>query len=210
MLGIICAMEVELNGVITLMKDVYHEKRLCYEFTFGTIRGKKVVAALSGIGKVNAAAVTALIVDLGANEIINLGVCGGTIKAGSVIVAESVVQYDFDTTAFGDELGKVDGFDSPYIKCAESVYGKIEGVKGVIASGDKFISDREFAKYLSEKFGAIGFDMESGAVAQICAKCGIPFAVIRVVSDGGDATEYENLKTLAAKRAVLTIDEYLK
>ncbi len=210
MLGVICAMDIEATGLISLMKGKEVRSIIGYEFTCGKIGDKKVVVALSGIGKVYAAAVTALLIsNFEVDTIINLGVCGGNVGAGKLIVADSVVQYDFDTTAFGDQLGQLDGFDSPYIKCSDIKYMIHGDVMGVIASGDRFIADAREAKRLSELFGAIGFDMESGAIAQICSKAKIDFAVVRVVSDGGDATEYEKFKIEAAKKGVGAVVDYL-
>ena len=211
MLGVICAMEIEASGLIEKMKNIAKKHALGYEFSCGSIDGKDLVVVLCGIGKANAAAVTALLIDkFAVDEVINLGVCGGSIGAGKMIVADSVVQYDFDTTAFGDELGQLDGFDSPYIKCTDSITSLIDCDKrGTIASGDRFIADEKFARFLAERFGAIGFDMESGAVAQICTKAKVKFAVVRVVSDGGDASEYEKFKVMAASKGVATVINYL-
>lgn len=210
MLGVICAMDVERSGLIKLMDKPCKTDVLGYEFVSGKINGKRVVVVLSGIGKVNAAAVTALLIrEFEVTEVINLGVCGGSLPAKSLIVASSVVQYDFDTTAFGDELGQLDGFDSPYIKTDDISQRFACDARGVIASGDKFIADENQVKFLAERFNAIGFDMESGAVAQICAKAKIKFAVLRVVSDGGNADEYENFKVLAAQKGVEAVVRYL-
>lgn len=210
MLGVICAMDVERSGLIKLMDKPCKIDVLGYEFVSGKINGKRVVVVLSGIGKVNAAAVTALLIrEFAVTEVINLGVCGGSLPAKSLIVASSVVQYDFDTTAFGDELGQLDGFDSPYIKTDDISLRIACDARGVIASGDKFIADEKQVKFLAERFNAIGFDMESGAVAQICTKAKIKFAVLRVVSDGGNADEYENFKVLAAQKGVEAVVRYL-
>ena len=209
MLGVICAMDIERAGLIALMSDERRINLLGYEFTVGKVRGKEIAVVLSGIGKVNAAAVTALLISrFGVSEVINLGVCGGK-ERGAMIVADSVVQYDFDTTAFGDELGQFDGFDSPYIKTSD-ISERIKcDLRGVIASGDKFIVSEAQVKFLTDKFNAIGFDMESGAVAQICSKSNVRFAVVRVVSDGGDASEYEKFKLVAAQKGIDAVVDYI-
>lgn len=211
MLGVICAMEIEADGLIALMDDKRVVKAVDYKFIEGCICGKKVVVALSGIGKVHAAAVTALMINnFDVTEIINLGVCGGRLEVCTMIVADSIVQYDFDTTACGDELGQLDGFDSPFIKCSDRISKKLDGeARGVIASGDKFIADEQYAAFLSRRFGAIGFDMESGAVAQVCSKAGVEFAVLRVVSDGGNLIEYEKFRVMAAKKGIDAVKKYL-
>ena len=211
MLGVICAMDIEAEGLIALMQDKKKVNVIGYNFTVGSINDKDVVVVLSGVGKANAAAVTALLISsFNVTEVINLGVCGGNIKVGTMIVADSVVQYDFDTTAIGDELGQLGGFDSPYIKCTPQMTALIGGeARGVIASGDKFINDENSAKFLAEHFNAIGFDMESGAVAQICTKASVKFAIVRVVSDGVDITEYEKFKVLAAQKGVNAVVKYL-
>ncbi len=210
MLGVLCAMEVEAKGLIALMDRKSEKSMIGYDFTSGYIGDKEIVVALSGIGKGYAAAATALLIShFDVTEVINLGICGGSVGVGKLIVADSVVQYDFDTTAFGDELGKLDGFDSPYIACSD-MRKRIRGdLGGVIASGDKFIAGEEEADRLAKRFGAVGFDMESGAVAQICSKAKVDFAIVRVVSDGGDATEYEKFKAEAAKKGVNAVMEYL-
>ncbi len=202
MIGIICAMKIEADGIVAVMTNVTREKCVGVEFTVGDIGRQKAVVAISGIGKVNAAAVTALMVGkFEADKIVNVGVCGGTCGTGKLIAADSVVQYDFDTTAIGDELAVLDGFDSPYIKCSMDTSKVKADYRGVIASGDRFVAGDEVNR-LVELFGAIGFDMESGAVAQICSRSGVEFAVFRVVSDGGDPVEYEKFKRLAAQKGV--------
>lgn len=211
MLGVICAMKIEAEGLIELMKDAQEINCLNYIFTTGTINDKKITVVLCGIGKANAAAVTALLIqNFGVTEVINLGVCGGSLGTGSMIVADSVVQHDFDTTALGDELGKLSEFDSPYIKCSLDMTDLIcADYRGVIASGDKFIADKAHAQFLFKRFGAIGFDMESGAVAQICTNAKVKFAIVRVVSDSGDAIEYEKFKALAAKKGIDAVVGYI-
>lgn len=202
MIGVICAMDIEVSGLIEIMSDINREDRLGFCFYGGKIMGKEVTVVKSGIGKVNAAAATALLIgEYGAEVVVNIGVCGGTCGTGKLIIADSVVQYDFDTTAIGDELARLDGFDSPYIKCTYDTSSVPCDVRGVIASGDKFVSG-ETSGWLKGTFGAVGFDMESGAVAQICTQAKVPFAVFRVVSDGGDPVEYEQFKRIAARRGI--------
>ena len=209
MLGVICAMDIEQAGLIALMENAKKIDVIGYEFTLGKVCDKDIVVVLSGIGKANAAAVTALLISkFGVTEVINLGVCGGK-ERGAMIVADSVVQYDFDTTAFGDELGRLDGFDSPYIKTSDISMRIKCDLRGVIASGDKFVADEKQVEFLTERFGAIGFDMESGAVAQICTKAKVKFAVVRVVSDGGDTSEYEKFKVIAAQKGIDAVVNYI-
>lgn len=212
MLGIICAMQIEADGLLALMRKVKKTTLLGYDFFVGELKKHKVAVVLCGIGKANAAAVTALLISaFGAKQVINLGVCGGTLSAGTMIVAKDVVQYDFDTTAFGNELGRIEGFQSPYIPSSNKMNAKLHGdVTGTIASGDKFLEDKAQIAFLNRTFGAIGFDMESGAVAQICTQAGVDFAVVRIVSDGGDKAQYERLKVEAAQRGVKAILEYLE
>ena len=205
MIGVICAMEIEAYGLIELMADVKNEKCLNFSFTKGRIGKKEIVVALSGIGKANAAAATALMIGkFGVKKVVNIGVCGGMCGTGKLIIADSVVQYDFDTTAIGDELARLDGFDSPFIKCTMDTSTALCDFRGVIASGDKFIALAEDVTRLKSTFNAIGFDMESGAVAQICTQAGVEFAIVRVVSDGGDPVEYEQFKHIAAGRGIST------
>lgn len=213
MTGIICALEGEAQKIRSLMTDVKQQKVLCFDFCIGNIYGKDVVLTLSGVGKVFAGAVTAIMIaSFKVDEIINLGTCGGITGTGTQIVAKNVVQYDFDTTAFGDELGCLQGFDSPFIPCSQRLIDAVKGdaVVGTIATGDKFVSDAEEIEFLRNKFGAVGFDMESGAIAQICYKCGVEFVVVRAVSDGGDAAEYDLLAKKAADMGAALVENYLR
>jgi adenosylhomocysteine nucleosidase len=84
-------------------------------------------------------------------------------------------------------------------------------VVGTIASGDRFVADREAMKNICEQFGAVGVEMESGAVAQICTAAGVPFAVLRCVSDGGDSVrDYYEFSRLACERFTAAVLDFLR
>ncbi|CDB26558.1 adenosylhomocysteine nucleosidase [Firmicutes bacterium CAG:552] len=213
MTGIICALDGEAKKIRELMSGVTKKTILCFDFYTGKIFDKDVVLTLSGVGKVYAGAVTAVMLSsFDVSEVINLGTCGGIVGTGTQIVAKNVVQYDFDTTAFGDELGCLQGFDSPFIPCSSRLIDAVKGdaIVGTIATGDKFVSSKADIEFLKSKFNAIGFDMESGAIAQICRKCGTEFVIVRAVSDGGDASEYERLAKKAADDGADLVENYLK
>ena len=137
---------------------------------------------VSGIGKVNAAAMTMKAICEGADEIWNAGLCGGldpAMKIGDVYEVESAVEYDFDlATLNGTTVGQLNERDSPYIPCTP--LGKFPARK--LATGDRF-NDNEDDFKLLESLGTTLRDMEGAAVAHVCEKFGVRFVSIKCVSD---------------------------
>ena len=194
-IGIIVATEEELIEMKNIM-DSYEEKDI-YELTFvkGKINSKKVIVVKCGIGKVNAARTTQILIDnFKISKIINIGAAGGInpeLKIQDIVIGEKIVQYDFDTTSAGDyEKGEIQGIgkfirsDYELINICKKVLEKrvdnsIKVVIGTIATADIFCSDPEIAKEVREEFGAECVEMEGAAIAQVCFLDKIPFLVIR-------------------------------
>ena len=119
MIGIIGAMESEVNGLKAALQNMKTKTTASVEFCAGTLEGKDVVIAEAGVGKVNAA-VTAqiMILEFGADAVINIGVAGGlesSLRIGDIVVADKVVEHDMDTTPFGDEPGFITGLERVYM-----------------------------------------------------------------------------------------------
>lgn len=193
-IGIITAIDEEFNAIKDIMQDV--EKNTVYELEFlkGIINNKKYILVKCGIGKVNSARTTQILIDkFDIEYIINTGSAGGlsnNLQIGDIVVGEKMVQHDFDTTVFGHEKGYISDtgkfFDSDInlIKNCKNI--KIDGIKivfGNIGSGDIFCTDIKMKEKIHKKFGCDCVEMEGAAIAQVCYLNKIPFIVIRSISD---------------------------
>ena len=199
--GIIGAMEEE---VAVLKKEMELEEIITVasmEFCKGLLCGKDVVVVRSGIGKVNAAVCTQILIDrFGADVIINTGVAGSLdakIDIGDMVVSTDLVEHDMDTTAFGDPLGQVprmDTFSFPadveLVKKAvlanEEANPDIKTFTGRIVSGDQFVSSPDVKDKLVENFGAKCTEMEGAAIAHVAYLNKVSCVIIRAISDKAD------------------------
>jgi adenosylhomocysteine nucleosidase len=217
-LGIIGAMDEELE---ILLKEMTLEKtkikaNMC--FNQGRLYGKELVVVRSGIGKVNAAVCTQILIDdFGVDKVINVGIAGGIGEAvypGDVVVANNLVQHDMDTSAFGEKIGQIPRLDTYDFKCDKELVDKAkvacDGIEehksfiGRIVTGDQFISNTEKIKWLNEKFEALACEMEGGSIAQVCYLNNVPFVVIRSISDNannGAHMDYEKFAPIAIKNS---------
>lgn len=222
MIGIIGAMDIEIEHINAVIEDKEEIPVSGALYTKGTIDGKDVVTAVCGIGKVFAAmCAQTMIVKFGADKIINTGVAGGlTDKTGilDTVVATALVQHDMDTTYFGDPRGLISGINVVEFPCdstlAEKITANVEGncVRGIVASGDCFVADNDKKKEISETFNAVACEMEGAAIAQVCYVNKIPFCVLRTISDGanGEEMSYEKFRVVAAEKAANVIINTIK
>ena len=222
-IGIIAAMDLELNELKAAMADTETETVSGIEFVRGTVEGRPVVAAVCGIGKVYAAmCAQTMILRYTPDAIVNIGVAGTLTKDLGVMdiaIAGQVCQHDMDTSALGDPVGLISGADRIYFPADPAIVGTLEqcadtlGFRhstGTIASGDQFIHTPEKKQYLSEQFGAIAAEMEGGSVGQVCFVNGVPFAVLRTISDGdGGTMDYNTFATLAARNSIQVVRAFI-
>ncbi|MDY4104575.1 MAG: 5'-methylthioadenosine/adenosylhomocysteine nucleosidase [Oscillospiraceae bacterium] len=222
-IGIIAAMDLELNELKAAMADTETETVSGIEFVRGTVEGRPVVAAVCGIGKVYAAmCAQTMILRYAPDAIVNIGVAGTLTKDLGVMdiaIAGQVCQHDMDTSALGDPVGLVSGADRIYFPADLTIVGTLEqcadtlGFRhstGTIASGDQFIHTPEKKQYLSEQFGAIATEMEGGSVGQVCFVNGVPFAVLRTISDGdGGTMDYNTFAALAARNSIQVVRAFI-
>jgi adenosylhomocysteine nucleosidase len=202
MLGLISALEEEL----VLFKDHCQIDQVVtqagVEFHIGRLADQKVILLRCGVGKVNAAVATQLLIDrFGVDSVVFTGLAGSLVphlNRGDLVVSNFVVQYDIDLTAFGRRSGEIPELtrmieaDPKLIKAATEAYDRIsesdsvigQMVVGTIATGDSFISDPKKIQWLQREFGAVAAEMEGGAVGQVCQMNKVPFVIIRVISDG--------------------------
>ena len=215
MLGIIGAMDVEVNSLKKMVANKTTESFADIEFVMGEIEGKEVCVAQCSPGKVNAALCTQLMIDkFDISAIINLGVgCSLDEKVviKDIVVADDLCQYDIDITALGEEKGLINGINKVKIETDGALSSALEASakacgcnvhRGTIASGDTFIGSTQLKNSINKDFGAICGEMEGGAIAQVCFINKIPFAVLRTISDGGDEAvqiTYPELKEIAAE-----------
>ena len=226
MIGIIGALDIELERLIDAMQEPVHREISGVPFTCGKLLGTDVVIARAGVGKVNAAVCAQTMALIYEPElIINSGVSGALspeLRVGDVVIGTDVVQHDVDTTALGDEPGFVstvdrlsfplDNFASTAIAVAAEELG-IRAVRGRIASGDQFVASTERKEEIVRLFSAVTCEMEAGAIAHVCFLNRIPCAVIRSISDGGNEEapmSYEEFLPLAAKNSSELTLAYLK
>lgn len=207
MLAIIGAMDEEVQLFKEHMTDVIIAKNAGMEFLKGNLYGKELVLVRCGIGKVNAALCTQILVDqFDVDKLIFTGVAGGLdsrIDVGDIVISTDCVQHDFDATAFGykpgeiPRLGKVEfEADDELVKLALNSSKKIEGFPkvftGRILSGDIFVASKEKALELGERFNGLCVEMEGAAVAQGCFLNGVKFVIVRSMSDKADGTAHED------------------
>ncbi len=222
MIGIIGAMDIEIEHINAAMESKEEFTVSGALYTKGKLDGKEVVTAVCGIGKVFAAmCAQTMIVKFGADKIINTGVAGGLTDKTDIldtVVATALVQHDMDTTYFGDPRGLISGINVVEFPCdkalAEKITANVEGncVRGIVASGDCFIADNDKKKEISEAFNAVACEMEGAAIAQVCYVNKIPFCVLRSISDGanGEEMSYEKFRVVAAEKAAKVIIKTLK
>lgn len=216
MLGIIGAMQVEVDALKAVMTGQTSRTISGMEFVRGSLDGREVVAVVCGEGKVaSAICAQTLILEYQVDAVINTGVAGtlcGELGISDVAVAVDVVQHDMDVTALGLPLGKVPSLDVVKIPCDAGMVAALErAVKaqgcnyrlGTIASGDMFIHTEERKDFIVEHFGAIAGEMEGAAIGQVCYLNRVPFAVLRTMSDDASGNAPASFETFAAQAAEL-------
>lgn len=199
-LGIIGAMSEELEILLKEMEVESTNTKANMTFYKGKLWNQNVVAVVCGIGKVNAAICTQILVsEYNVNKVINVGVAGGIKKdifPGNVVIANNLVQYDMDTSAFGDPIGQIPRLDTFDFKCdAELVAlaqkacdenSEIKSSVGRIITGDQFVASVEKVQWMEKEFDASACEMEGGAIAHTAYLNNVPFVVIRSISDNAN------------------------
>lgn len=216
--GIIGAMEEEVNSLIIEMNIKNKLRKARMLFNEGEIYDKEVVIVTSGIGKVNAAVCTQILVDdFHVDCVINVGIAGGigeNIYPGDIVIATDLVEHDMDTTAFGDKVGQIPRMDVFDFKCDEGLVSKakeackdiidLNTFSGRIVSGDQFIANVDKIRWLQNEFDALACEMEGASIAHVAYLNNIPFVIIRSISDNannGAHMDYEKFTDIAVKNS---------
>lgn len=216
-IGIIGAMQPEIE----LLKNRL-EQRQTHEFGnglmvyTGKIGQQNIALSLSGIGKVNAAIATTLLLQhFAADCIINTGSAGGIgagLSVGDIVIGTEIAHHDVDVSPFGYTHGQVPQLparfvaDSDLIQAAtdcaaifKESYAKARVITGLIVSGDAFIHHQQSVQQILHHFpDAQAVEMEAAAIAQTCHQFHKPFVIIRAISDG------------AQEEAKISFDEFLQ
>lgn len=227
-IGIIGAMEEEVKILKSHMQEVTIKQMASMEFNEGKIFGKPVVVVRSGIGKVNAAICTQILADIfQVDAVINTGVAGSLrneIDIADIVLSTDALQHDVDATGFGYELGVIPRMDTSVFMadkglvelakqiCTEEI-SEVGVHAGRIISGDQFISDSEKKKWLVNNFDGYCTEMEGAAIAHAAYLNGIPFLIIRAISDKADHSAemaYSEFEELAIKSTVKLLTELIK
>lgn len=220
MIGIIGAMDVELDMLKSALTDKQEKNISNIDFVSGKLSGREVVIAKCGIGKVFAAiCAQTMILEYAPEAIINTGVAGALksgISVGDVVISLNAVQHDMDTSALGDPKGLVSGINVINFPADKKLVSTMQmaveeqGIKafiGNVASGDKFVHEAEEKAKIAEEFDAFACEMEGAAIAHTCYVNKTPFVVVRAISDSidGGAADYMTFVQSAAKTSANTV-----
>lgn len=212
LVGIIGAMEEEVALMHKKMDNPRTQRHGGALFHIGTLNGQPIVLLQSGIGKVNAAMATALLLELyQPDAVINTGSAGGVgeqLAIGDIVISTEVCHHDADATAFGYAYGQIPQMPATYpadtalcqaVERAIATLGETRTHQGLIASGDSFMADPERIMAVKSRFPALlALEMEAAAIAQICYRYHTPFVVTRALSD------------IAGKESPISFPEFLE
>ena len=201
MIGIIGAMEEEVDHLKEAMQVEKTVERAAMTFVKGKLDGKDVVVVRSGIGKVNAGICAQILADLfEVDTLINTGVAGSldaALDIGDIVISTDAVQHDMDVSALGDPVGQIprmDTFAFPAderlvqlaVQANEEANPDIHTFTGRVVSGDQFVSDGAVKERLVTQFQAKCTEMEGAAIAQAAYLNKISCVIIRAISDKAD------------------------
>ncbi len=225
--GIIAAMQEEMNEIKNIMTELTENNIYELQFFEGKIGNVECVLVQAGVGKVNASRCTQILIDnYDIEYVVNVGSAGSannSLNIGDIVIGKILVQHDFDITAFGHKKGYISNVgenissDDKLIKKFEKIINnndkKEYNIKvGTIASGDIFCTDIKMKEKIKYKFNADAIEMEGAAIAQVCYLDKIPFIVIRSISDtpnGSNEITFEEYLKLASKRCATLLNEFL-
>ena len=227
-IGIIGAMDIEVDALKEQMADVTRVNKASMEFYQGKLNGKDVVVVRSGIGKVNAAVCTQILADVFEVEaVINTGIAGSLrneINIGDIVVSTDALQHDMDAVEFGYPKGQIPGMKvfsfvanaalrETAVRVCQKVNPDIQVFEGRVVSGDQFVASAEVKNKIIKEFAGYCTEMEGAAIAQTAYLNGIPFVVVRAISDKADnSATMDNLtfETQTAQHCVNLVGEMLR
>jgi len=219
-IGVIGAMEEEVASLINQMEDAESKTMAGMTFNKGKLWNQDAVVVQSGIGKVNMAICTQILVNIyGVDMLINTGVAGGLYKdinVGDIVISSDALQHDFDVTGLGYKKSVIPGMETSVFtadtelvemakEACEIVNPEIQCFVGRVVTGDQFISDNGTKAALVKDYDGYCAEMEGAAMAQAAHLNQIPFIILRAISDKADqeaAGSYEEFEKAAIKHIV--------
>ncbi len=225
MIGIIGAMDEEVAQIVEVMEISETYEKASMVFRMGTLDGKDVVIVRSGIGKVNAAVCTQILVDkFNVDYVINTGIAGSLraeINIADVVLSDDVLHHDMDAAGFGYPLGQIPRMDvlsfqadKRLIELGKAACKKAAPKVGVhvgrVVSGDQFISDKAVKDRLIQNFDGFCTEMEGAAIAQTAYLNKVPFLILRAISDKADDSatmDYPTFEAMAIQNSVEILKE---
>ena len=216
-LGIIGAMDVEVATLKEKMEGAAVTVKAGMAFCEGILEGVPAVVVQCGVGKVNAALCAQILCDCyGVTAIVNTGIAGSLcndLDIADLVISRDAIHHDFDLRFWGRPVGQVPGFDVTAFpadeKLIELAFDAAEAVNpghnkiGRVASGDQFICSREQKETIIANPQAICAEMEGASIAHAASRNGVPFVILRAISDkAADSAEmdYPTFEALAAQR----------
>ena len=216
-LGIIGAMDVEVATLKAKMEHVTTAVHAGSAYFEGMLEGCSAVVVQCGVGKVNAALCAQVLCSVyGVTHIVNTGIAGSLcadLDIGDLVVSRDAMYHDFDCVHFGYEMGKVPGMDVVAFPSDETMmhaaFAAAEAENpghtqiGRVASGDLFVAAKATKESIIQKTGALCTEMEGAAIAHTAYRNGIPFVILRAISDKADDSaqmDYPTFEAIAAAR----------
>lgn len=218
--GVIGAEIEEIEALINQMKDKEEKTLAGMTFYRGVLWDQETVVVRSGVGKVNMAACTQILVDVyEVDLLINTGVAGGLYKdinVGDIVISSDALQHDMDVRNFGYARGQIPGMESSVFQAdpelvemakeaCEIVNPEIACYVGRVVSGDQFIRDREIKESLVKEFNGYCAEMEGAAMAQVATLNHVPFVIVRAISDKADDSARVDYKTFVDQAIIHTV-----
>jgi adenosylhomocysteine nucleosidase len=216
-LGIIGAMDIEVATLKEKMEQVSTATHAGSAYYEGMLEGTPAVVVQCGVGKVNAAMCAQILCSVyGVSHIVNTGIAGSLcaqLDIGDLVVSQDAMYHDFDCVHFGYEMGRVPGMDVTAFPAdahlAQLACAAAEKVNpghskmGRVASGDLFVAAKAAKEAIIEKTGALCTEMEGAAIAHTAYRNGVPFVILRAISDKADDSaemDYPTFERIAAHR----------
>ena len=227
MIGIIGAMDEEVEQIVAVMDIEREETKAQMTFKAGKLARKDVVIVRSGIGKVNAAVCTQILVDdFGVDYVINTDIAGSLkneIDIADIVISDDVLHHDMDATIFGDPAGQIPRMDTLSFPADEKLVKKavaanekanpdIHTFTGRVVSGDQFISDKDVKERISSLFHPMCVEMEGAGIAQAAYLNKVSYVIIRAISDKADNSatmDYPTFEKKAIAHSVRLMKELL-
>ena len=229
-LGIIGAMQVEVEALVGKLENKTEHRQGWITFYEGVLEGLDVVIVQCGVGKVNAAMCAQSLIDrFCVTHLVNTGIAGSlnpALDIGDLVVSRDAMYHDFDCVHFGYEMGRVPGLDVVAFPADEIMISlataAAEAVNpghvrtGRIASGDLFVAEKSVKEAIIAKTAALCTEMEGAAIAHTAYRNGVPFVILRAISDKADDSaqmDYPTFEAIAANRCAavtMTMAKMLK